>query len=70
MKKSHIISMVIFLVTFLLPFRYAVLDVKADTHGLSTFGVLFTAIGFIAGFYFLVKDDTEKEGHGGHENKH
>jgi len=63
-KKHHLIAIIILLVTYLLPFRYAVLDVAASHHGLSTFGVLFTAIGFVAGFYFLVKDDTEKE----HEN--
>ena len=66
MKKSHIISLIIFTVTFLLPFRYAVLDVDADAHGLSSFGVFFTAIGFLAGFYFLLKDDKEK----GHEGSH
>lgn len=60
MKKSTLISLVIFVVTFLVPFRYAVLDVEADAHGLSTFGVLFTGIGFLAGFYFLLKDDISK----------
>lgn len=67
MKKSIVISMLIFLVTFLLPFRYAVLDVDASAHGLSTFGVFFTGVGFIAGFYFLLKDDKDKshESHDG-----
>jgi len=64
MKKSHIISLLIFAVTFLFPFRFAVLDVQADWHIESTFGVLFTGIGFVAGFYYLLKDDTEK----GHES--
>lgn len=67
MKKSHLISLAIFAVTYLLPFRYAVMEVDSNSHGLSTFGVLFTGIGFIAGFYFLLKDDSEK-GHEGHEN--
>jgi hypothetical protein len=66
MKKSHIISLVIFAVTFLLPFRYAVLDVEAGAHVLSTFGVLFTGVGFVAGFYYLLKDDEDKS----HENSH
>lgn len=69
MKKSHLISLAIFAVTYLLPFRYAVMEVDAYSHGLSTFGVLFTAIGFVAGFYFLLKDDTDKS-HGEHENSH
>ena len=60
MKKSVIISMVIFVVTFVLPFRYAVLDVDSDSHALSTFGVFFTGVGFVAGFYFLLKDDIGK----------
>jgi len=64
MKKSHIISLIIFLLTFILPFRYAVLEVNADAHLLSSLGVLFTGVGFVAGFYFLLKDDKEK----GHEN--
>jgi hypothetical protein len=59
--------MAIFMLTFLLPFRYAVLDVDAAAHGLSTFGVFFTGVGFVAGFYFLLKDDTDKS-HGEHEN--
>ncbi|NNM95937.1 MAG: hypothetical protein HKL88_10835 [Bacteroidia bacterium] len=59
MKKSHIISFVIFLITYLLPFRYAVLEVKSSA--LSSFGVLFTAIGFLAGFYYLLKDDEDKK---------
>jgi len=67
MKKSVVISLVILMVTFLLPFRYAVLDVKADAHALSTFGVFFTGVGFIAGFYFLLKDDKDKS-HEEHEN--
>ncbi len=62
MKKNHIISFVIFLVTYLLPFRYAVLEFKSSF--LSAFGVLFTAIGFLAGFYYLVKEDKS----GGHEH--
>jgi hypothetical protein len=59
MKKHHIISFVIFLITYLLPFRYAVLEVKSSA--LSSFGLLFTAIGFLAGFYYLLKDDEEKK---------
>jgi hypothetical protein len=69
MKKSKLISLAIFVITFLLPFRYAVLDVEADAHGLSTFGVFFTGVGFIAGFYFLLKDDKDKS-HESHENSH
>ena len=64
MKKSQLIAIVIFAVTFLLPFRYAVLDVHADAHGLSVFGVFFTGVGVLAGFYFLVKDDVD------HSNEH
>ncbi len=59
--KNKLIAFAILAITFLVPFRYAVLDVKWDTHGLSTFGVFFTGVGFIAGFYFLVKDDLKKE---------
>ena len=66
MKKSVLISMAIFVFTFLVPFRFAVLDVTADAHGLSTFGVFFTGVGFLAGFYFLIKDDKDKS-HGSHE---
>jgi hypothetical protein len=61
MKKSQLIAVAIFAVTFLLPFRFAVLDVNAAAHGLSTFGVFFTAVGFLSGFYFLIKDDKDKE---------
>jgi hypothetical protein len=57
MKKSVVISLVILMV----------LDVKADAHALSTFGVFFTGVGFIAGFYFLLKDDKDKS-HEEHEN--
>jgi len=65
MKKNLLIALAIFAVTYLLPFRFAVLDVNADWHGLSTFGVFFTAVGFLAGFYFLVKDEkaNSHEGH-------
>ena len=67
MKKSVLIALLIFVVTFLLPFRFAVLDVGADQHGLSTFGVFFTAVGFLAGFYFLLKDDLAgNKDHGSH----
>ncbi len=66
MKKSLVISFVILLITFLVPFRYAVLDVDASAHGLSTFGVFFTGVGFLAGFYFLLKDDKG----GSHEDSH
>jgi hypothetical protein len=69
MKKNTLISLAIFFVTFLLPFRFAVLDVAADAHGLSTFGVFFTGVGFLAGFYYLLKDDGSK-GHEGHESSH
>lgn len=68
MKKSHLIALAIFTVTYLGPFRFAVLDVDADAHGWSTFGVAFTGIGAMLGIYFLIKDDKEKEGHG--ENAH
>jgi hypothetical protein len=64
MKKNHWIALAIFAVTFLLPFRYAVLDVDAAAHGLSTFGVLFTGIGAMAGCFYLLKDDKNE----GHEN--
>jgi len=64
MKKSHLIALAIFTFTFLLPFRYAVLEVDANSHGLSTFGVAFTGVGALLGIYFLIKDDKEKEGHG------
>lgn len=60
MKKSHIIAVIILAVTFLVPFRFAVLDINPDKHSLSTFGVLFSAIGIIAGIYYLIKDDAEK----------
>lgn len=63
MKKNQLIAFAILAVTFLLPFRYAVLDVDATAHGLSVFGVFFTGVGFLAGFYFLVKDDLK----GNHE---
>jgi hypothetical protein len=65
MNKNLVIAIIIFAVTFILPFRFAVLDVNPDAHWLSTFGVFFTGIGVFAGFYFLVKDD-KKEGHEGH----
>lgn len=64
MKKNQIISFVIFMITYLIPFRFAVLDIKSSF--LSSFGVLFTGIGFLAGFYYLVKDDKS----GGHEQEH
>ena len=64
--KNKLIAFVILAVTFLLPFRYAVLDVDAAAHGLSTFGVFFTGVGFLAGFYFLVKDDAK----GDHSEEH
>lgn len=64
MKKNQIISFLIFLVTYLLPFRYAVLEVKSSA--LSSFGVFFTAVGFLVGFYYLVKDDKDGE----HEHDH
>lgn len=63
MKKSKLIAVAIFAVTFLLPFRYAVLDVDSTAHGASVFGVFFTGVGFLAGFYFLIKDDVQ----GNHE---
>lgn len=66
MKKSKIIAIAIFAVTFLLPFRYAVLDVDSTAHGASVFGVFFTAVGFLAGFYFLIKDDIQ----GNHGEEH
>ena len=69
MKKSKLIAIIIFAVTFLLPFRYAVLDVDAAAHGLSVFGVFFTGLGFLAGFYFLIKDDKEAE-HGEGQSSH
>ena len=64
--KNKLIAFVILAITFLLPFRFAVLDVTADAHGLSVFGVFFTAVGFLSGFYFLVKDDIK----GGHSEEH
>ncbi|HTA27584.1 MAG TPA: hypothetical protein VK809_07345 [Bacteroidia bacterium] len=67
--KNKLIAFVILAVTFLLPFRYAVLDVDSDAHGLSVFGVFFTGVGFLAGFYFLIKDDADKE-HGGEHSAH
>jgi hypothetical protein len=66
MKKHHWIALLIFTVTFLLPFRFAVLDVDASAHGLSTFGVLFSGIGAMAGLYYLLKEDKSE----GHENPH
>jgi len=69
MKKSKLLAMAILLVTFLLPFRYAVLDVDSSEHGFSVFGVFFTAVGLISGFYFLVKDDKEPE-HGEEHSSH
>jgi hypothetical protein len=69
MKKNHLIAVAIFAVTFLLPFRYAVLDVDSAAHGFSVFGVFFTGVGFLAGFYFLVKNDPKgnhEEGHSSH----
>jgi hypothetical protein len=70
MKKSKLIAIAIFAVTFLLPFRYAVLDVDSASHGFSTFGVFFTGVGFLAGFYFLIKDDAEPEHDGGEHPSH
>ncbi|HXP51804.1 MAG TPA: hypothetical protein VN922_17740, partial [Bacteroidia bacterium] len=55
---------VIFAVTYLLPFRFAVVEVEADAHAASALGVLFSGIGILAGIYYLIKDDAEKEGHG------
>lgn len=69
MKKNQLIAFVILAVTFLLPFRYAVLDVAADAHGASVFGVFFTAVGFLSGFYFLVKDDIKGK-HGEEHSSH
>lgn len=69
MKKSQLISFAIFAVTFLLPFRYAVLEVDSTAHGASVFGVFFTAVGFLAGFYFLLKDDA-KGNHGEEHSSH
>ena len=68
MKKSQLIAIAIFAVTFLLPFRYAVLDVDSAAHGLSVFGVFFTGVGFLAGFYFLIKDDIDHSGE--HHSSH
>jgi len=68
MKKNQLIAFLILAVTFLLPFRYAVLDVGADAHGASVFGVFFTAVGFLSGFYFLVKQDPK--GHGEEHSSH
>lgn len=64
--KNKLIAFAILAVTFLLPFRYAVLDVDSAAHGLSVFGVFFTGVGFLAGFYFLIKDDLK----GNHEEEH
>jgi hypothetical protein len=69
MKKNQLLAFVIFAVTFLLPFRYAVLDVDSAAHGLSVFGVFFTGVGFMAGFYFLIKDDV-KGNHGEEHSSH
>ncbi len=69
MKKSKLIALAIFTFTFLLPFRYAVLDVDSAAHGWSTFGVFFTGVGFLAGFYFLIKDDGQEE-HGNEHSPH
>jgi hypothetical protein len=60
MTKNRIIAFLILAVTFILPFRYAVMDVKSSNHALSALGILFSGIGIVAGFYFLVKDDKEK----------
>lgn len=65
MKKHHIISFIIFAVTYLVPFRYAVIDVEADGHVASALGVLFSGIGILAGIYYLLKDDGEAKGHEG-----
>jgi hypothetical protein len=70
MKKSHLIALIIFTVTYLLPFRFAVLEVDANAHGLSTFGVFFSCIGIVAGIYFLIKDDAEKSHDDGHGSSH
>lgn len=70
MKKSHLIAFVIFAVTYLLPFRFAVVEVEADAHVASSLGVLFSAIGILAGIYFLIKDDPEKQGHGEGSSHH
>jgi len=66
MKKNHWIALLIMAVTFLLPFRFAVLDVDASSHGLSTFGVLFSGIGIMAGCYYLLKDEKSED----HGNSH
>lgn len=67
--KNKLIAFVILAVTFLLPFRFAVLDVDPNAHGLSVFGVFFTGVGFLAGFYFLIKDDV-KGNHGEEHSSH
>jgi hypothetical protein len=64
--KNKLIAVAIFAVTFLVPFRFAALDVDSDAHGASVFGVFFTAVGFLAGFYFLVKGDDAKSHNGEH----
>jgi hypothetical protein len=70
MKKSHLIALVIFAVTYFIPFRFAVVDVSADAHAASALGILFSGIGILAGIYYLIKDDTEKEGHGEGSSHH
>ena len=68
--KNKLIAFVILAVTFLLPFRYAVLDVDSAAHGLSVFGVFFTGVGFLAGFYFLIKDDIKGDDHSEEHSSH
>ena len=66
MKKSHLIAFVIFAVTYLLPFRFAVVEVEADAHAASALGVLFSGIGIMAGCYYLLKDEKSED----HGNSH
>jgi hypothetical protein len=68
--KNKLIAFVILAVTFLLPFRYAVLDVHSDAHGASVFGVFFTGVGFLVGFYFLIKDDIKGGDHSEEHSSH
>jgi hypothetical protein len=51
--KNKLIAFVILAVTFLLPFRYAVLDVDAAAHGASTFGVFLYRRWFFSRVLFL-----------------
>ncbi|MGP8215636.1 MAG: hypothetical protein ACLQQ4_08745 [Bacteroidia bacterium] len=63
MTKNHIISFIIFAVTYFVPFRYAVIDVDADKHAASALGVLFSSIGILAGIYYLLKNDGAEKSH-------